>query len=141
MIDILKFESIYEEKIGDFTSVIDKLAGRDALGVRFDENDLHTIEQNFYSLMYYRCRNSEDCTKWLDENLSELPKITNNLKTTNEPEWIAIPGMYGGFSYGLIERGGNPILVTDSWVRIVGGSGEQHEITPNKIELVARGFV
>lgn len=141
MFDISKFESTYKEKLGDFTSVIDKLASRDKSAVQFEKVDLIAIQQNFYNLMYYRCRNSKDCTTWLNENLSELPKITNDLFAQNEPEYIAIPGMYGGFSYGLFDREGSPVLVTDSWVRIVGGSGEQHKITPNKIELVAKGFV
>jgi hypothetical protein len=64
-----------------------------------------------------------------------------NLLVAKESEWFPVPGRDGGFSYGLFERDSKPVLITDSWVRVVGGSGEQHEITADKVELVARGFV
>lgn len=141
MIDIAEFESKYKAEIKDHIPVPELLKSRGAISTKFHESDLHAIQQNFYDLMYYRCQNAEDCIKWLDENTSELPKITNALSSLTEPEWIAIPGMYGGFSYGLLERDGKPLLVTDSWVRVVGGSGQSHEITPSKVTMVAEGYV
>lgn len=141
MIDIAEFESKYKEKIEDHTSISELLKSRKDVATNFDESDLQAIQKNFYDLMYYRCRNAENCLKWLDENTAELPKITNELSSLTEPEWIAIPGMYGGFSYGLIERDGKPLLVADSWVRVVGGSGQSHEITPSEVTIVAEGYV
>lgn len=141
MIDIEKFEAKYRKKLGDHAPVPDLLSARGKQETTYEDSDLQAIQQNFIDLMYYRCRNAENCLKWLDENSAELPKITNELSSLTEPEWIAIPGMYGGFSYGLIERDSKPLLVADSWVRVVGGSGQSHEITPSEVTIVAEGYV
>lgn len=141
MINISLFESKYDKRIGEHASVSTLLSARGSKETAYQDADLAAIRQNFIDLMYYRCRGSEDCIKWLDENLVELPEITNDLSSLTEPQWIAIPGMYGGFSYGLIERDGKPLLVADSWVRIVGGSGQSHEITSSGITIVAEGYV
>ena len=141
MIDIAEFETKYKEKIEDHASISELLKSRKNATTKFDESDLQAIQQNFIDLMYYRCRNAENCIKWLNENTAELPKITNKLSSLTEPEWIAIPGMYGGFSYGLIDRDSKPLLITDSWVRVVGGSGQSHEITPTGVTIVAEGYV
>jgi len=141
MIDIAEFESKYKKEIEDHKSVSELMKSREVTTTTFDESDLKAIQHNFYDLMYYRCRNAESCIKWLDENMNELPKITNELSSLTEPEWIGIPGMYGGFAYGLLERDGKPLLITDSWVRVVGGSGQSHEITPSDVTIVAEGYV
>lgn len=51
--------------------------------------------------------------------------------------WYPIPGMYGGFSIQLM-RG---YLYTESWCRVVGGSGQAHVITTQGHVLVDEGFV
>lgn len=56
-------------------------------------------------------------------------------------QWFPVPGMYGGFSYSLHEEGGMPVLIVESWCRVVGGSGQRHRITADGCELVAEGFV
>ncbi len=43
--------------------------------------------------------------------------------------WFPVPGMYGGFSYRLESAGVEAKLVSESWCRVVGGSGQRHEIT------------
>ena len=55
--------------------------------------------------------------------------------------WFAVPGMYGGFSYRLEAGGVRPKLVSESWCRVVDGSGQRHEITPGGSQLVDEGFV
>lgn len=105
---------------------------------QFSTDDLGKIETNFHGLIYYRCRNAKDCLKWLDTQ--ELPRITNELLQEKEPQYFSVAGMYGGFSYSLLDLDG-PTLITDSWSRIVGGSGERHHITANEVSLVERGFV
>ena len=55
--------------------------------------------------------------------------------------WFAVPGMYGGFSYRLEKAGVEPKLITESWSRVVDGSGQRHEITPTRSRLVEEGFV
>ncbi|MCY4505399.1 MAG: hypothetical protein OXG35_00345 [Acidobacteria bacterium] len=55
--------------------------------------------------------------------------------------WFAVPGMYGGFSYRLEVDDVRPQLVSESWCRVVGGSGQRHAITPGGSQLVEEGFV
>lgn len=144
MIDIEKFESTYIKAVpegDDHTLISTLLTERGVKQTNFTDADLLAIQKHFIDLMYYRCQNAKDCIEWLNENTSELPSITNNLSSESEPQWIAIPGMYGGFSYGLFERDGKPLLIADSWVRVVGGSGQTHEITPESVTLVAEGYV
>ena len=54
---------------------------------------------------------------------------------------FSIPGMYGGFSFELVRDGEDPMLVTESWCRVAGGSGQRHEITVTGATLVEEGFV
>lgn len=54
-----------------------------------------------------------------------------------ESLWFAYPGMYGGFSVAAEPDR----LRVRSWCRVVGGSGQEHEITVDGIELVDEGFV
>lgn len=54
-----------------------------------------------------------------------------------ESLWFAYPGMHGGFSVAV-----EPDLMrVRSWCRVVGGSGQEHEITVDGIELADEGFV
>ena len=144
--DIESFKKIYtEEAVDDPTNEVKDHVPLPTLAydrvsnnLQFSNEDLAKIEANFHSLIYYRCRNAKDCLKWLDTQ--ELPKITNELLQEKEPQYFSVAGMYGGFSYSLFDLDG-PTLITDSWSRIVGGSGERHHITANEVSLVERGFV
>jgi hypothetical protein len=49
--------------------------------------------------------------------------------------------MYGGFKYGLSIKDLKPTLVVESWSRVVEGSGQRHEISPERVRLVDEGFV
>ncbi|MCA8095153.1 ankyrin repeat domain-containing protein [Burkholderia anthina] len=55
--------------------------------------------------------------------------------------WFAVPGMYGGFGYALQADGDATTLVSTSWSRVAGGSGQRHAITANGCTLVEEGFV
>ena len=55
--------------------------------------------------------------------------------------WFTVPGMYGGFSYWLETDGVEPRLIAESWCRVVGGSGQRHEVTPSGSQLLEEGFV
>lgn len=55
--------------------------------------------------------------------------------------WFPVPGMYGGFSYRFEGEGKDLKLVTESWCRVAGGSGQRHEVTANGYKLVDSGFV
>jgi hypothetical protein len=49
--------------------------------------------------------------------------------------------MCGGFSYWLEGEGEQTKLITESWCRVVGGSGQRHEVTAEGSRLVEEGFV
>ena len=140
-IDSSKISDTSNSKQRDYSSIHKLLEQSDTFISEFTHTDLRDIKRNFHNLIHYRCRRSGKIITWLKDNQNELPKITNELSQMREPLWISIPGMYGGFSYGLIERNGKPVLLTESWIRVVSGSGQQHEITPSKVDLVAKGFV
>lgn len=70
-----------------------------------------------------------------------LPELEPLLELDRPNMWFAVPGMYGGFSYRLESEGFNAKLICESWSRIVGGSGQRHEITTAGSQLVDVGFV
>lgn len=71
-----------------------------------------------------------------------LPELEVLLEIKEPSMWFPVPGMYGGFSYRLAYNKDKTLrLISESWIRVVGGSGQQHEITPNGSELVDEGFV
>lgn len=50
--------------------------------------------------------------------------------------WFPVPGMYGGFHITLREHH----LYVESWIRVVGGSGQAHVVTREGPVLVNQGF-
>lgn len=58
-------------------------------------------------------------------------------ETEGERVWFPVPEMYGGFSVRLM-RG---YLYVESWIRVVGGSGQAHVITHEGVVMVEEGFV
>lgn len=69
-----------------------------------------------------------------------LPELEPLLELDRPQIWFAVPGMYGGFSYCLESAGIEAALVTESWCRVVGGSGQRHRITSEGSQLVEEGF-
>lgn len=70
-----------------------------------------------------------------------LPELEPLLELDRPQMWFPVPGMYGGCSYRLESTGVEAKLVSESWCRVVGGSGQRHEITPVGSELLEEGFV
>jgi hypothetical protein len=71
-----------------------------------------------------------------------LPDLEVLLEIEDPNMWFPVPGMYGGFNYRLAyNKDKTARLVSESWIRVVGGSGQRHEITPQGSELVEQGFV
>ena len=70
-----------------------------------------------------------------------LPELEPLLKLDRPQMWFPVPGMYGGFSYRLESDGVEAKLVSESWCRVVDGSGQRHEITSEGGRLVEEGFV
>lgn len=93
------------------------------------------VERNLHGLMQLRASNL------IKEHGVTLPGLTAPADATDDPEWFPIPGMYGGFSYRWAADSIGPILVVESWSRVVGGSGQRHHITAADCTLVEEGFV
>ena len=96
---------------------------------------IQKIEQHFHALIHERT------SKLTDEQGFELPSLIALLESDIRREWFGVPGMYGGFSYWLVGEGEDTVLITESWSRILGGSGQRHEITAEGSKLVDEGFV
>ena len=77
----------------------------------------------------------------IEEHGLRLPELEPLLELGRPKMWFAVPGMYGGFSCQLEVDGVHPKLVSESWCRVVGGSGQRHAITPAGSQLVEEGFV
>ena len=108
----------------------------------FRKEDLAKIEKYFHEIIIERANTvHDDFEAFCKEQSLVLPSITNSLLDIKKPEYFAVPGFYGGFAYILISEDGRPKLITDSWSRVVGGSGERHEITTNGAKLIVKGFV
>lgn len=69
-----------------------------------------------------------------------LPELEPLLEQDDQEVWFAVPGMYGGFNYKLASDGVEAVLVSVSWCRVVGGSGQRHEVTSAGSRLVEEGF-
>jgi len=96
---------------------------------------LSIIQGRFHELIRERAGSfglSIDC---------ELPVLQQPLPQRGEPAWFPVPGMAGGFSFWADEYGPSLRLVTESWSRLVGGSGQRHQVDPEGICLLDEGFV
>ncbi len=77
----------------------------------------------------------------MQENDLRLPELEPLLELDRPQMWFTVPGMYGGFCYRLESPGVEAKLIAESWCRVVGGSGQRHEITSEGSRLVEEGFV
>ena len=102
----------------------------------FGSDDLRVIQEYFHELILERNKNND---AFLANENRQLPIISNEI--FEKKEWYAVPGMYGGFAYELIQKDGEPLLISESWCRVVGGSGQRHEITTCGCVLTDEGFV
>ncbi len=96
---------------------------------------LNEIQRHFHAVIRGRAG------ELVDNQSLRLPELEPLLELAVPRIWFPIPGMYGGFSYWLDKVSGNPVIVTNSWWRIVGGSGECHVVSPHGSLLVSKGFV
>ncbi|RQS35663.1 ankyrin repeat domain-containing protein [Burkholderia sp. Bp8992] len=104
---------------------------------RFVPDDtLRAIQRHFHDMILGRISQLRVDALRLPE-LEPLLELDAQARST----WFAVPGMYGGFSYALHADGDAAMLVSASWSRVVGGSGQRHEITANGCTLVEEGFV
>ena len=96
---------------------------------------IQTIERRLHALM------DQKVGELIGVSAVILPRLSAPADATTGPAWFPIPGMYGGFSFGWADRTGEPMLVVESWSRVVEGSGQRHHIDADKCVLVDEGFV
>jgi len=96
---------------------------------------LSKIQKHFHQVIIGRINVISDWQSF------RLPDLEILLEIEEPSMWFPVPGMYGGFNYELIFKGKTIKLISGSWNRVVGGSGERHEITARGSKLVERGFV
>jgi hypothetical protein len=77
----------------------------------------------------------------VEEHRLQLPQLKDLKSDPENPSWFPIPGMYGGFKFWLVYEDDKPFIISESWCRIVEGSGQRHRITTDSIKLVESGFV
>jgi hypothetical protein len=91
---------------------------------------LHALRRHLHEVIRGRVAHLVDAERL---RLPE-PDVLTELETPDM--WFAVPGMYGGFRCVLEGRE----LKVDSWIRVVGGSGETHRITADGAVLTDHGF-
>jgi hypothetical protein len=96
---------------------------------------LSNVQAHFHAVIRGRAEHL------VDEQRLRLPQLEPLLELDKPEMWFTVPGMAGGFSYRLESEGIHARLVSDSWCRMVGGSGQRHEITSHGSRLVDEGFV
>jgi hypothetical protein len=79
--------------------------------------------------------------KLVREHHLRLPQIEPLLEWEETEMWFAVPGMYGGFQTRFEGEGAGAELITSSWCRVAGGSGQRHRVTAEGWTLIEEGFV
>ena len=93
------------------------------------------VQTHFHTVIRSRAE------RLVEEHGLRLPELEPLLELDTPEMWFAVPGMYGGFRYRLEAGDVRLKLLSDSWCRVVDGSGQRHEITPRGSQLVDEGFV
>ena len=98
-------------------------------------NTLQNIQRLFHTTILSRAKDL------IEKSALRLPELEPLLEINQPQMWFPVPGMYGGFNYWLDSEGNEVKLISESWCRVVGGSGQRHEITSKESRLVDEGFV
>ena len=70
-----------------------------------------------------------------------LPTLECLISSCGNETWFPVPGMYGGFSYSLVEEDHGAAIDVASWSRLVSGSGRRYKVSTASVELLEEGFV
>jgi len=122
--------------------VAERQGHRHLLGVLAPEYKHHVplgvllrVQAHFHAVIRGRAE------RLVQEHGLRLPELEPLLELDRPHMWFPVPGMHGGFSYRLEVAGVEAKLVSESWCRVVDGSGQRHEITSAGSQLVEEGFV
>lgn len=114
--------------------VLELLAGAERLPGVIPDDLLEQLEAEFHQLIRTRAPAGGL------EVPRELPSLRELVAGGEYEAWFPISGMYGGFAYRLEGSGRSARLIVSSWSRVVGGSGQKHEIDVTGVHLVDEGF-
>ncbi len=97
--------------------------------------DLFPLLGHFHALIRQRA------SDLIDKHRLVLPTMESIIESREAAGWFPVLGMMGGFKFELSGYELEAKLMVTSWSRVVGGSGQRHEISRNGIVLVEEGFV
>ena len=103
--------------------------------VATDAPELSRVQAHFHDLI--RSRAGDAVT--VDD--PRLPVLRADAGSQDDPLWFAIDGMHGGFRFWWDPSAKRLRLMTESWSRVVAGSGQLHEVTAVGARLLGQGFV
>lgn len=106
----------------------------------FNTSKVNNIEKSFHAVINSRAK---DLVQKHNLILPSIAVLLEEIVKENK-YWYAVPGMYGGFTISFefnSDKTDVDALVTSSWCRVVGGSGQTHRCTENNWTLTDEGFV
>lgn len=97
--------------------------------------DLTPILHHFHALIRHRVGDL------VEKHQLVLPQAESLIESQKSAGWFPVLGMMGGFKFELTGGGSETKLMVTSWSRVVGGSGQRHEISSEGATLIEKGFV
>jgi len=92
------------------------------------------LEKNFHSLIMSRA------DFLVQKHSLRLPQLDMILECEKLTGYFPVVGMYGGFRVFLKQEDSNLKLTSRSECRVVGGSGQTHEVTVAGVSLIEDGW-
>lgn len=123
-----KIPNEFKEIIDEFYTVISK-------DTNIHNKTIKQIEASFHNLI------NERANKLIIKYNIKLPQLNSKQINLSKKMYFPIDGMYGGFSYWFELKNDNLELISESWCRVVGGSGQRHTINEDGYKLTDEGFV
>ncbi len=113
------------------TQLVDLLTPR--LKPEVSLTTIQAIQRHFHVVILTRAE------ELIHEHAVRLPELEPLLELDTAKVWFPVPGMYGGFSYELSTVSYAPVLISTSWSRVSGGSGQRHVVSPHGNLLLEEG--
>jgi hypothetical protein len=98
------------------------------------DEQLERLQSGFHAVIRGRAN------EYVLQHRIRLPELSPLLELVQPKMWFRVLGMYGGFSYWLDFVYEDPVLITESWCRVAGGSAQRHVVSKWGSLLVSEGF-